>query len=852
MKIKSSHKKIFQISLISIVLFIALKEFYSILINIDKKLFYLYADKLTFDKLLIVAALGIISYLPLSFYDLLVRKRVNINLKLPQLYKYSWIASSISNVVGLGGSSAIILKNYFYSNYTDDNKKLTKILSKIVVFNLSGFAMVCLVFSISNIIKGDFSGLTNIAALLISLYIPITLAILIRNYFKSKDSGEFFFSINVCLISISEWITTIILIYGLMLILDVKMNPFDFLSVYVSAIIVAMISMTPSGVGTFDLALLVGLGNYGVPSEQVLLLILLYRISYYLVPMIIGIMLYLLDLYKKVNSEVKDLMKNILATTSHFILCAFIFLLALSMLCFFLHESIIPAKIANLGNNFTLMDRLSPTLTITLSFLLIISGKVLYYKSIKAYWINFALLVISSPLIIFTFGLGETVVLIIILILLITSKSKFYRKGFIMTWSHAFQDLFIFLSILTINLFLLKFGKIRLVKVSKLNPELLAKQKEYFTADLFLALGVALIFIVMLIYNNSKNKFPKHSLNKEKLSKIISTYGGSRLIHYAFLEDKYIYINKSETVALQYQISSNKIVVLGNPVGNEPDFINCIEEFYSLADIYGYTLVFTAIDEDLIPTLHDMGFEFMKLGEDAFVDLESFSLVGNKNKSKRQAVSRIEKYEYTFSVVTPPYSNDFIEELRSVSDEWLKGQTEKGFSIGFFDIDYLSLSEIAIVKNSEGEIKAFANLMPMYDNNETISVDLIRFKEIDVNGIMDFLLVKIFEYGKEHGYRKFNMGLAPLSNVGESKYAFLREKIAYQIFQYGNMLYSFSGLKNFKKKYASIWENRYIAYRKNYSLLSSVTNVLLIVSRPTKKIPLEETIKITIEETLNV
>lgn len=852
MKIKSSHKKIFQISLISIVLFIALKEFYSILINIDKKLFYLYADKLTFDKLLIVAALGIISYLPLSFYDLLLRKRVNINLKLPQLYKYSWIASSISNVVGLGGSSAIILKNYFYSNYTDDNKKLTKILSKIVVFNLSGFAMVCLIFSISNIIKGDFSGLTNIAALLISLYIPITLAILIRNYFKSKDSGEFFFSINVCLISISEWITTIILIYGLMLILDVKMNPFDFLSVYVSAIIVAMISMTPSGVGTFDLALLVGLGNYGVPSEQVLLLILLYRISYYLVPMIIGIILYLLDLYKKVNSEVKDLMKNILATTSHFILCAFIFLLALSMLCFFLHESIIPAKIANLGNNFTLMDRLSPTLTITLSFLLIISGRVLYYKSIKAYWINFALLVISLPLIIFSFGLGETVVLIIILILLITSKSKFYRKGFIMTWSHAFQDLFIFLSILTINLFLLKFGKIKLVKVSKLNPELLAKQKEYFTADLFLALGVALIFIVMLIYNNSKNKFPKHSLNKEKLNKIISTYGGSRLIHYAFLEDKYIYINKSETVALQYQISSNKIVVLGNPVGNEPDFINCIEEFYSLADIYGYTLVFTAIDEELIPTLHDMGFEFMKLGEDAFVDLESFSLVGNKNKSKRQAVSRIEKYEYTFSVVTPPYSNDFIEELRSVSDEWLKGQTEKGFSIGFFDIDYLSLSEIAIVKNSEGEIKAFANLMPMYDNNETISVDLIRFKEIDVNGIMDFLLVKIFEYGKEHGYRKFNMGLAPLSNVGESKYAFLREKIAYQIFQYGNMLYSFSGLKNFKKKYASIWENRYIAYRKNYSILSCVSNVLLIVSRPTKKIPVEESIKRTIEETLNI
>ena len=54
----------------------------------------------------------------------------------------------------------------------------------------------------------------------------------------------------------------------------------QFFPIYVMAIIVAMISMVPSGVGTFDLTLLVGLKEFNVPSEQVLLLIILYRLSY--------------------------------------------------------------------------------------------------------------------------------------------------------------------------------------------------------------------------------------------------------------------------------------------------------------------------------------------------------------------------------------------------------------------------------------------------------------------------------------------------------------------------------------------------------------------------------------------
>ena len=70
--------------------------------------------------------------------------------------------------------------------------------------------------------------------------------------------------------------------------------------------------------------------------------------------------------------------------------------------------------------------------------------------------------------------------------------------------------------------------------------------------------------------------------------------------------------------------------------------------------------------------------------------------------------------------------------------KWKKG---KGFAVGYFNKEYMEMDKIAIVRNSEGEIKAFANIMPMYDGNKTLSIDLMRFKNIELNGIMDFIFV---------------------------------------------------------------------------------------------------------------
>jgi len=214
-----------------------------------------------------------------------------------------------------------------------------------------------------------------------------------------------------------------------------------------------------------------------------------------------------------------------------------------------------------------------------------------------------------------------------------------------------------------------------------------------------------------------------------------------------------------------------------------------------------------------------------------YVNLENFTLSGKEMKSIRAIRNKLDRENFVFTLHEAPYSPQFLKELKVVSDDWLGGRKEKGFSLGFFDEDYVSLTPVAVTRNKEGKLVSFMTLMPVYDERYTLSVDLMRYSSSAPSGVMDYMFINLFEYAQEKGYKKFNLGMAPLSNVGVSKYAFLGEKIASQFYSQGHFFYHFQGVRRFKDKYADEWEPKYPAKKKKSSLLSCrlFTVVFLVV-----------------------
>ncbi len=138
-------------------------------------------------------------------------------------------------------------------------------------------------------------------------------------------------------------------------------------------------------------------------------------------------------------------------------------------------------------------------------------------------------------------------------------------------------------------------------------------------------------------------------------------------------------------------------------------------------------------------------------------------------------MNKFTRDHYEFAILQPPFSANVMAELRAVSDSWLAGETEKGFSLGFFDEQYLNQAPVAVVYDPDHRIVAFANIMPQ-GNHQTTSIDLMRSSKSAPSGIMDTVFVHLFEQARDDGYAYFNMGMAPLSGVGVSRYSFIQEK----------------------------------------------------------------------------
>ena len=125
------------------------------------------------------------------------------------------------------------------------------------------------------------------------------------------------------------------------------------------------------------------------------------------------------------------------------------------------------------------------------------------------------------------------------------------------------------------------------------------------------------------------------------------------------------------------------------------------------------------------------------------------------------------------------------------------------FSVGQFTEEYLQQAPIGIMKNEEGKVIAFCTLMPTY-YNEAISVDLIRWlPDLDLP-LMDGLYLHMLLWGKDKGYKAFNMGMATLSNVGQLNYSYPRERVAGRVFEHFNGLYRFQDYVSIKKNIVQI------------------------------------------------
>ncbi len=794
----------------------------------------------------LMLVIGLVSVLPMIGYDIILNRLLDQKQNPRYLFETSWLINTINNIAGFGGFVSIGLRSELYGQ-KKESKQVIQALSKIFLFLMAGLSVYSLISFLLVIVTPVAPFLKQYWIWLIGggLYFP---AVFLFTTFKKrgllgglsfKDRGQLLF------VSLLEWSGVLFSFLSVGYLMEIKIDLWQTIPLFIAASVIGIVSMIPGEIGSFDVMMIIGLSAIGVPRETVVVWILLYRLFYYIIPFLIGVVFFFKNIGFSFNQRYSGIPKQLATEIAYKIVVVLLYFSGIML--------VLTATIPQAFTEFRWLHNLNPLKfhfivqfpSILIGFLLIIMGRGISARVKRAYLPTIILIVLALLYVLLgDFSITAAVFLSLLLLVILFSKNELFREQLVYSWEWRTIDGIIIgaLTVLYIVIGVYNLPDFPHHRHHFISFFLFPSEKVWFSG-LLAIIAVSFVIVLFVRFLQGEKKQIGEVLNEEKALKILTTYGGNSDSQLIFLKDKRMFTYEKDgeaTVLLQFACLNNKCIVMGDPSGKKEDFPAAIEAFIAETDRLCYLPVFYETSEEIVMILHEFGYDFIKMGEEAYVDLNHFTTSGKKMKGTRAVLNRIEREGFTFDVLQPPFSAEQMAIFKQISDNWLGTRKEKGFSLGFFSEDYLQRAPISVVKNEQEEIVAFATIMPTYTNNKVGTIDLMRYDpEKAPSGSMDFLFLNLFTYMKEENIQWFNLGMAPLSNVGTSRKSFIQERIAYLVYEFGSHFYSFQGLREYKSKYATNWVSRYTLYSRD-SWIAYVMIALLIIDNAPVEQPLSK------------
>jgi phosphatidylglycerol lysyltransferase len=783
-----------------------------------------------------------LNYLVLTGYDLLALRYVKRVLPTGKVVFASFVAYAIQYNVGFGWISGASVRYRFYSRWGVTPGEL----SRIVVFYTTTFWIGLLVLGGLTLLLDPLPALHELpghrlsgafGGALLALCLAYALAAAWRR--GSLHVGRFELALPAprlvagqFALSILDWV----LAAGVAWVLLPAGRPafLLFVGAFLAAQLFAMISHVPGGVGVFE-TLLVLLLEPALPAVEVLPALLLFRVVYYLLPLGLALVLLVGDellLRRDQARRMTAAFGSLTAELAPRLLAVFVFLAGAVLL----FSGATPAEHTRLR----WIEGFLPLGVVEISHfvgsvvgvgLLLLSRGIA--RRLDASWhlavVGLVLGVLASLL--KGGDYEEATLLALLLGALLRARGEFDRRAafFAGRFSPGWVAAVIAVVGASVWLGLFAFRHVDYSQELWWSFELRGDASRFLRASVGAAVAL-FAFGASRLLRPAPPELRLPSPEELAAATAVIATQTSASAYLVYLGDKAILFDTERRGFVMYGVRGRTWVALGDPVGPDERRPALVRAFLERCDDFDGTPVFYEVGGDRLHLYADFGLTFVKLGEEARVPLERFSLEGSASKQLRQGLRRLEREGCAFRILEPPEVGAGLGELREVSDEWLsqKGAPEKGFSLGFFRDDYVRQLPVAVIVRGS-RVEAFATIWPGPARVE-LTVDLMRYRETAPPGVMEALLVHLMLWGQQQGYRWFNLGMAPLSGLEESPLAPLWNRIASFLFEHGEAFYNFQGLRSYKEKFNPVWEPRYLAYPGGLALPRILADVSALVA----------------------
>ncbi|WP_449466341.1 bifunctional lysylphosphatidylglycerol flippase/synthetase MprF [Stenotrophomonas humi] len=599
-----------------------------------------------------------------------------------------------------------------------------------------------------------------------------------------------------------------------------------FVGLYLVAVVAGLVSTVPAGLGVFEWSLLKLLPQ--IAPAAILAAAVAYRVTYYLLPLLLSALLAAVASMRRPLRSGAGVAWSALRPWLPQIIALAVFavgaLLVIDGTLPVPRHRILPAPLP-LVETSHLLGSLG-------GVALLLIGQGLQRRSHVA-WLIALVLCVGLPIPVWLRGGHALVALTLPLaaIALWAARREFYREGALLdeAWSWPWLRNVALVLVATVWLLFFVYSHVEYQNELWWQFAISGNAPRALRALLLVSLVVIVFGLARLLHSTRSPLPAPASETLEQLRPVLAQAHDTQAC-LSMTGDKAILRSEHGDGFVMMQRYGGSLVSMGDPVGPPTVVRDLIWKFREEADRLGLRPVFYQTSDRHWQTYLDLGLTLVKLGEEAMVPLQDFSLTGSTRADLRQAWNRGKRSALSFRLVDAADVQPLLPALKAISDSWLeeKSGEEKGFSLGSFDDAYLCRFPVALVE-AEGRIVAFANVWQAPAGHE-LSVDLMRHLPDAPKGTMDFLFIELFLWGAANGYTRFSLGMAPLTGLAEHRLAGRWNRFANLVARHGERFYGFGGLRRFKSKFSPDWRPRYLAAPGGMHLPAALLDVTRLIS----------------------
>ncbi len=613
---------------------------------------------------------------------------------------------------------------------------------------------------------------------------------------------------------------------------DAGIQFLPFVAIFVLAIVVALLSHVPGGLGVLELVLVTMLPR---STHSLVASLLAFRIIYYLLPLLTAVICVGVATLRQHRERASAIAAvgmrwtRIIAPrimTGAVFVCGLVLLISGSLPVpqsrLHLIRSVLPLPVVEVSH----------FLGSVAGALLLVLSRGLYRRIDAAWGLTVGLLGIGVVVSLAKgFDYEEAAVLVVVLLALIPCRKHYFRHGRLLTASFNFNWVLAVAMSLGLLIWLILFS-FRHVEYS---DQLWWSFAYHGDAPRALRglVGAAVVLTIAGASQLLHSAPAAPSLPDDKQIGEAADIVKSQTLTYgnlALLRDKRFIFSEDRRAFVMFGCEGRSWIAMGDPVGPEESADDAAWRFREACDEAGVWPVFYQVDEGSLSRYIDMGFSMIKLGEEARVRLPEFSLSDPSCKEFRRTIKKAVDEGLRFEIVPQSKVDELMPQLKVISDAWLGKKTtaEKGFSLGSFREHYLRRYDIALIFHNDNPI-AFANLWQGADKHE-LSIDLMRYQPDAPRSVMEFLFVQLMLWGHDQGFVWFNLGMAPLAGIESHRLASLWNRVSSLMFRHGEHFYNFQGLRNYKSKFNPEWSPKYLASPGGLASAQILANVSLLIA----------------------